>query len=131
MHVSDPIEDRLDPLRLGRDGLVGGVRAADDLGHVSHRAILVQPVLVYERVEAALRSVVAELHIFDVVRGRATLLRLGRDLVGRDVDELRLLVDKPFDEPRTGDPIDARMLACDPFHRHPPQKILRSVASQK
>ena len=131
MDVPDPIEDRLDPLRLGRDGLVGGVRAADDLGHVGHRGILVEPVLVDERVEAALGSVVSELHVLDVVRGGTTLLRLGGDLIARYVKELGLFVDEPSDQPGTGDPIDAGMLTCDPFHRHPPRNILRSVASQK
>src|SRR5213593_2492276 len=45
---SQGVEAILDPLRLGGDGLVSGVRAADDLGHVGHRRILVEPVLVHE-----------------------------------------------------------------------------------
>ncbi len=47
-------------------------------------------------------------------------LRFRRDLVSGYVDELRLLVDEPFDEPRTRDAIHARVFAGDPLHRSPP-----------
>ena len=45
------------PLGLGRDGVVSGVGAADDLRHVRHRRILVEVVRVHEGVETALRTI--------------------------------------------------------------------------
>src|SRR5437870_13011696 len=107
--MSDAVEDRLDPLRLGGDGLVSGVRAANDLGHVGHRRILVELVLVHERVEAALRSVMPELNVLDVVRGGTAILRLGSDLIGRDVYELVLFVDEHLDQSGTGHAVDTWM----------------------
>ena len=68
----------------------------------------------HERVKAALGAVMAEVGVLDVVRGRAGALRLGGDGVARDVEELRVLVDEPLDEPRTCDAIDPGVLASDP-----------------
>ena len=121
--MPDPIQNRLDPLRLGGDRLISGVRTADDLGHVRHRRILVERVLVHERIEAALRSVMSELHVLDVVRSGASFLRLGSDLIRRHVDELGLLVDELLDQPGTGDAIDSGMLTCDPLHVGPPHAL--------
>src|SRR5439155_24670249 len=88
-----------------------------------------EPVLVDERIEAALRTVMPELNVLDVVGSRATLRRLGRDLIRRDVDELGLFVDEPFDQPRTRHPVDPRMLARDPLHGCPPQTPAAVIGS--
>src|SRR6516165_6662380 len=62
----------------------------------------------------------AELDILHVVRSGAEPFCLLHYLVGRDEDELRVLVDEFSDQPGAGDPIDLDPFACDPFHRTPP-----------
>ena len=78
---ADPAQGLEGGFQQGVGPFADSVDASDDLGHVRHRRILVEPVLVNERVEAALGPLMSELHVLDVVRGRAALLRLGRDLI--------------------------------------------------
>src|SRR5262249_55783962 len=61
MDRADAFQERLDAARLGRDALVGGVGAADHLGHVGHGGVLQQVVAMDERVKAALRAVMPKL----------------------------------------------------------------------
>src|SRR5204863_2871439 len=103
-----PLQERLDPNRLWRDCLIGGVGAANDLRHVDHRRIFFETVLPDECVEAALRAAMAELYVLHVVWRRVSRSRLSHHLVGRHVDELGVLVDEFLDEPRARDAIHAR-----------------------
>src|ERR1700755_2666253 len=57
-----------------------------------------------------------ELDAGDVIRLRAGFLARRQHLVGRHVEELRLLVDETLDQPRAGDAIDLGTFAGDPLH---------------
>src|SRR5204863_9360623 len=98
---------RLENHGLRCDGLVGRVGAADDLRHIGHGRIRGEAVLPYECVEAALRTAMAELNILYVIWRRALFSRFGHHLIGRHVDELRVLVDELLNKPRAGYAVDA------------------------
>src|SRR5262252_9796903 len=57
-----------------------------------------------------------QLDVFHVVEDGIQALSLVDDLVGRDENKLRVLVDEFLDEPWAGDPVDLDVLARDPFH---------------
>jgi hypothetical protein len=62
----------------------------------------------------------AEFHIRYVIRRGADAAGLAHHRVSRNVEELGLAVDEPFDEPGTRDTIDLWALARDPLcHRAP------------
>src|SRR5882757_724404 len=52
----------------------------------------------------------------------------GQHLVGRHVEELRLLLDEALDQPRAGDAVDLGAFARDPFHDFSPS-LCGSVGS--
>ena len=94
------------------------VGAADDDRQPVERRF-VQLVVVKERVEAALFTVMRErLGARDVIGRGAGLLGDGEHLLGRHVDELGVLGDEAADQPRTGDAVDLWPLAGDPFAGH-------------
>jgi len=116
MDEANSLQERLDPHGLGCDAFVGRIGTPDDLRHIRQGWIRGQPVLPYESVEAAFRAAMAELDILHVVGRRALFSRFGHDLIGRYVNELRVFVDEPFDEPRAGHAVDAGVFASDPLH---------------
>ena len=101
------------------EGIVG-VGAVDDLSKQHERRIFSEFVFFQYRFERAFLAMVTQLDVFDVVRDGAETFRFLRDPVGRDEDELGVLVDEFLDQPRTGDAIDLNPFARDPFHGLPP-----------
>jgi hypothetical protein len=59
----------------------------------------------------------AQFDVFDVVGDGIQALGLLHHLLGRDEDELRVLIHELPDRPLTGHAIDLDALARDPFHR--------------
>src|SRR5216684_2152038 len=57
-----------------------------------------------------------QLHPLDVVRGGPLPLGHCRNLLCRDEEEFRLLVNEAPDEPGTGNPVDVGILSRDPLH---------------
>ena len=101
------------------------VRGADDSGELIERRVaeLVPP---DEGIEAALRADVRIVDIRDVVGGGAMGRGEGAHFGTRHVEELRRRIDEAPDEPRAGNPVDLRPLACDPAGRC--RERLRGVA---
>jgi hypothetical protein len=77
---------------------------------------VVDLILVDEHLEGAEPVAVRELSAGRVVGVRALALGHFKDLLGGDVEELRLRVDEVANQPGAGDPVGLRPLACDPLH---------------
>src|SRR6266566_8093142 len=71
-------------------------------------------------IERAALALVRELHPVDVVGYPAHLLSDGKNLILRDVNELRIGVYEASDQPRAGDTVDLWMFACHPLARSCP-----------
>src|SRR5437763_185673 len=99
----------------------GGVGAAHDHRELVQRRV-VQLEMLDKGVERAEIAVMRErLGTRDVVRRRADLLGDREHAVGRDVNKFGVWLDKASDQPGTGDAVDLRTLARDPFgHRDAP-----------
>src|ERR1051325_7068643 len=110
-----PKRDRQEPRRLRSEVESRRVSRPDDRGDRVDGRIL-DAVLLDERVEAAARTDVRQLDPLYVVRNRAELGGLRRDVRGRDEDELGVAIDKPLDEPGTGNAVDLGAFAGDPAH---------------
>src|SRR5215471_7399220 len=70
-----------------------------------------------------------QLDVFHVVEDGIQALSLVDDLVGRDENKLRVLVDEFLNEPWAGDPVDLDALARDPFHAILPLPCMRTPPS--
>src|SRR5258705_9554282 len=81
-----------------------------------------------DRVERATLALVGEFDALDVVRRSARLLGDREHLLGRDVDEFRPRIDEAPDHPGTGDAVDLRALAGDPFAGRRPYGSARREA---
>ena len=73
----------------------------------------------------------AELDILHVIWRRALFSRFGHHLIGRHVDELRVLVDELLDKPRAGYAVDAGVLASDPLHLSATDLCLRAEDDER
>src|SRR5436309_1725320 len=92
------------------------VGAIDDPAEQNERRIGHQLVLFQDRLERTLLAVMAQLYVLDVVGDCIETFRLVHYLVGRDEDELGVVVDEFLDKPRAGYAIDFYVFASDPFH---------------
>src|SRR5262249_13604912 len=97
------------------------IGAIDDLSNQDERWIVGESVFFQDCLERALLAVVTELDVLYVVWSGAEAFCFLHHLVGRDENELSVLVDKFLDQPRAGDAVDLDPFACDPFHRKPPR----------
>ena len=57
-----------------------------------------------------------QFHTRNVIRNAWSLFRNRQHALSRDIEQLRLFVDKAQNQPRTGNPVDLRAFARDPFH---------------
>jgi hypothetical protein len=78
----------------------------------------IEVVLLEEGIEAAQIADVSQLNTGEIVRNGPGLRRDGKYLVGRNIVKLCLRIDKPQNQPRTGDAIDFGTFARNPFHKH-------------
>ena len=90
-----------------------GVRAAHDERELLERRV-VEAVVLQESVEAAELAFVREVDVRYVVGNRVARLRGITHLLGRHVQELRVLVDEARDQPRAGNAVYFGALARDP-----------------
>src|SRR5487761_348981 len=81
------------------------------------KSSVLQTVLEDDRLKAAPSIDVAQLHVAHVIRDGVLPLGDGRDIRRGHVQELRVWIDKPRDQPRTGDSVDAGILSSHPLHR--------------
>src|SRR5215469_6978406 len=93
-----------------------GVGSVDDLAEQNQGGIAGQLVFLQDRLERAFLAVVAEFHVFHVVRNCIKAFGFVHHFVGRHKDEIGFLVDEFPDEPWTGYTIDLDVFAGDPFH---------------
>src|SRR5262245_29124778 len=101
---------------LALRGEIGPRRISpSDNGRQMVKCLIVDVVNTYDRVKGAAVCNVTKLGIFDVVRRTAYVLGHLGDLVGWNVDEFSIGVDKPAYQPRTCNTINFGMLARDPF----------------
>src|SRR5258705_11732932 len=75
--------------------------------------------------ERAAFALVRELHPVDVVGYPAHLLSDGKNLILRDVNELRIGVDEASDQPRAGNAVDLRVFSRHPLARSSPDITTR------
>src|SRR6185312_4967571 len=110
--------DGLQPGALGcRPDVRRHVGRMDDPAECDEGRVPRQTVLEQDALERATAVFVPEIHPRDVI-GRRTLASSDiQDVSSGDVEELRLRIDEPPDQPGAGDAIDLGVLACDPFHR--------------
>jgi len=108
-----PSEIAASPGACGAEIEARGVRAADDDGELLERRVS-SGVVLQKSVKAAALALVGEVHVGDVVRRGVALLRSGEHLLRRNVEEFRAGIDETRDEPRAGDSVDFRTLACHP-----------------
>ena len=104
------------PPHCGAQIVAGGVGAPDDGGEMVECRIP-DAVDAQDGVEGAALAFVGEFDSVDVVRRSANLIGDVENGLGGNVDELRLRIDEAPDQPRTGDAVDLRTLARDPFAR--------------
>src|SRR5215831_10091036 len=71
----------------------------------------------HDGIEGAALAFVGEFDAFDVIGRSARRFGDVENVLGGDVDELRLRIDEAPDQPRTGDAVDFRALARDPLAR--------------
>src|SRR5262245_39527596 len=69
----------------------------------------------HDGIEGAALAFVGEFDALDVVGRSARRFGDLENVLGGDVDEFRLRIDEAPDQPRTGDAVDFRALACDPL----------------
>src|SRR4051794_36147036 len=81
---------------------------------------IVEVVLGQKGVEAAQVADVTEFHAGNVVGDGISLLGHGLHPVAGHVEEFRLLVDEPGDQPGAGDAVDLWSFAGDPLHGEAP-----------
>src|SRR3990172_10623605 len=114
----EPIGDRPEPGGFGFDRKVrGDICPMHDAPQELQRRVF-QAVLQKDRLEAATPVHMTELDTLHIVRDGSGLTGDSHDLPRGHVEELRVGIDKPPDEPGAGDPVNVGVLSCNPPHAH-------------
>src|SRR5438445_6614102 len=114
--VSQAHGDREQPSGLRGEVMAVGVGAAHDFGDCNDGGIAGQIVSGDECVKAAALADMREFHARHIIGRRTRFLGNMDNLIGRNEDELRLLVDKACNQPGAGNTINDRTFAGNPFH---------------
>src|SRR4051812_43071311 len=86
-----------------------------DNGRETSESRIMYVVGAHDRIERAELADVAKCYSRDVIGCASDILRDLCDVLYRYVDEFRLRIDEAADQPWTGDAVDLRVLARDPF----------------
>ena len=91
----------------------GGIGATYDPCHIT-QALVINAKMIKKRIEATKIAVVAERYAVDIEGFRAEFVGGVHHPFRLDIDDLRLGVEKPANEPGARQPVDLRGLARDP-----------------
>src|SRR3990172_1037837 len=117
--------DRLETPPLGRRVDIGvDIRGVNNPRQFGQPRVARQPVFDHDALEGASPVYMAQFGAGNIVRDGSLSPRYGQDLFRRHVQELRVLVDEPADEPGTCNPVHFRVLPSNPLHHWPPTKTM-------